>query len=178
MQRKVGFLRRLPLQIQWELRGWPTTDKLLWPWEKAGKQLQIRKACQMTSNFRLFVNTTCTKLNECCKANPRVNTFLYTERSYKGVDSSDGLTFQICSQMGEDHTRPMGLTGNNRVPTGIYPDSIPNGAELKNKVFCRTTCQDNTEGLGPSDKGCCSKSGYGYRQLCLPYLPCEEKGAQ
>ena len=142
----------------------------------------------MTSTFRLFVNTTCTKFNECCKAYPRVNTSLYTERSYKGTNKSDGLNYKksksgretwlLCPQLGEDHSRPMGLAGDNRVSVGIYPDSIPNEAEPRNKVLCSGTCQDNTGGPGPSDKRGCSKSGYGYRQLCLPIFLVQRKGGQ
>ena len=119
---------------------------------KNKEQLHDREACQMISNFRLLVNTTCIKFNECCKAYPQVNASFYTEISYKGVDRPDELnhkksepgreTFPVCLQLGEYHIckAPIGLAGNNRVQTGIYPDSIPNEAE---SLLCRKHAKIN-----------------------------------
>jgi len=106
--------------------------------KKTGGTTSEKKG-QMTSISRQCVNITCTNFNEFCQAYPCINTSSYTNRSLKGADNPDGLahkqsksgreTLPLCSQLGTDHPRPLGLAGNHGVPTRTYPDPTPGQTE-------------------------------------------------
>ena len=147
-------------------RRQPTSE--LRPWEiQEGKQLKGRQSSKMTSNCRYFINTTCAKFSECCQLYPCVNTGLFTSRTFKGVDKSDGLnnkgsqpgseTVSLYPQLGTTHhTRLMGPASNNRVSTGAYPGPTSDETGHGNKVLSGGAYQNITRGLRPSDQGCYS----------------------
>ena len=141
----------------------------------------------MTSYCKLFVNTSCTNIIECYRSYPKVNTNLLTSRSLKGVDKSDGLhnkksmsgreTVSLYPQLGTHHTGPMGPASHKWVFSGAYSNSTTNETASSYKMFDRGTCQNNTRGLRPPDKGGnCGNPGI-HRQLCFPTIPGgEERG--
>ena len=85
----------------------------------------------------------------------------------------------LCSQLGENHTGPVGPTVHSRVPIGTYPNPSPGQTTLSNIVLRGGAHKNITGDQGTPGQGCHRGNSTIHGQLYIPDLPGgKERGGQ